>query len=154
MWREALLHFLTADKAKWTKPDGITVVLTSLLPFPLMWMGGGVITAEFFICLAWGLLLKTLLLSLKRGIRIRENLQYVSRQCNKLKSFKAHMKKMSSYRSGSGRMGGRVCLRILAWPRLLSEHMLRMLSWSESMSCMLSRPWEGKAILGSETSWK
>lgn len=33
-----------------TRP--IRIVLTSLLPFPLMWMGGGVITAEFFICLA------------------------------------------------------------------------------------------------------
>lgn len=25
---------------------------TSLLPFPLMWMGGGVTTLRFFICLA------------------------------------------------------------------------------------------------------
>lgn len=45
----------------------IRIVLTSLLPFPLMWMGGGVITAGFFICLACGLFLKTLLLSLTRG---------------------------------------------------------------------------------------
>lgn len=64
------------------------------------------------------------------------------------------MNKTSSYSSGSGRMGGKVCLRILAWPRLLSEHMLRTLSWSESMSCMLSRPWPGRVILGREPSWK
>lgn len=50
-------------------------------------------------------------------------------------------------------MGGKVCLRILAWPRLLSGHPLRMLSWSESMSCMLSRPWLGRLILGREPSW-
>lgn len=50
-------------------------------------------------------------------------------------------------------MGGRVCLRIRACPRLLSD-MLRRLSWSESMSCMLSLPRTGRAILGREPSWK
>lgn len=62
-------------------------------------------------------------------------------------------RRRGSYGSGSGRMGGRVCLRIRACPRLLSD-MLRRLSWSESISCMLSLPRTGRAILGREPSWK
>lgn len=65
---------------KWSQPTNILPVghvLTSLLPFPLMWMGGGVITAVFFICRACGLFLKTLLLSLKDQENIPVNAAFV-----------------------------------------------------------------------------
>lgn len=76
-WLDWIIHSVRqlswrAIHIKWARENCIKIVLTSLLPFPLMWMGGGVITDEFFICLAWGLLLKTLLLSLTRGERKRD----------------------------------------------------------------------------------
>lgn len=122
---------------KWSQPTEtppVGHVLTSLLPFPLMWMGGGVITAVFFICRACGLFLKTLLLSLKDRENIPVNAAFVQTQ-----NGRSRLNMTSSYSSVSGIMGGKVCLRSLAWPRLLSEHVLRTLSWSESTSCMLSR---------------
>ena len=58
----------------------------------------------------------------------------------------------SSYPTGSGRIGGRVCRR--ARPRLVSEPKVRTLSWSESSSGRWSRPRQGRAILGREPSWR
>lgn len=56
---EQVSHCETCSlSSDWTDKLAVGSDLTSLLPLP--WIGGGVITAEFFNCLAWGLLLKTL----------------------------------------------------------------------------------------------
>lgn len=60
----------------------------------------------------------------------------------------------SSYPSGSGRIGGSVCLLSFVRPSLLSEPSVRTLSWSESISCKGSRPLLGRVILGREPSYR